>query len=66
MRADNLDSHDFPLAQLSVTALNGMPASITEGTSYHFTIDSQLTREEQTPARHVAGRRRRWPTGSSR
>ena len=43
MRADNLDSHDFPLAQLSITALHGMPASITEGSSYHFTADSELT-----------------------
>jgi polyisoprenoid-binding protein YceI/mono/diheme cytochrome c family protein len=43
MRADNLDSHDFPLVQLAVTSFNGMPASITEGTSYHFTVDSQLT-----------------------
>ena len=42
MRADNLDSHDYPLAHLSVAALIGMPASITEGTSYHFTVDSQL------------------------
>jgi hypothetical protein len=43
MRADNLASHDFPLAQLSATALNGMPPSLTEGTSYHFTVESQLS-----------------------
>lgn len=50
MRQDNLDSHDFPLAQLSVAQLSGLPAAITEGTSYHFTIDSQLTVKKTTAA----------------
>ncbi len=48
MRQANLDSHDFPLAYLSVLDFNGMPATITDGNSYHFTMDSQLT-VKQTP-----------------
>ncbi|HEV7526737.1 MAG TPA: YceI family protein [Acidimicrobiia bacterium] len=43
MRADNLESHDHPLVDLSVTGLSGMPSSIAEGTSYHFTMSSSLT-----------------------
>jgi polyisoprenoid-binding protein YceI len=48
MRQSNLDSHDFPLAYLSVVDLTGLPPTIAEGTTYHFTINSQLT-VKQTP-----------------
>jgi polyisoprenoid-binding protein YceI len=48
MRQSYLDSHDFPLAYLSVLDFNGMPATIAEGTPYHFTMNSQLT-VKQTP-----------------
>ena len=43
MRQANLDSHDFPLAYLSVLDFTGMPATFTEGNTYHFTMNSQLT-----------------------
>ena len=43
IREDNLDSHDFPLAQLTVDGLTGLPAAIADGTSYPFTVNSQLT-----------------------
>ena len=43
IRDDNLDSHDFPLAQLTVDSLSGLPASISEGTQYRFTVNSQLS-----------------------
>ena len=49
MRASALDSHAYPLADLTVADFSGMPASITDGTSYHFTMLSQLT-VKQTPA----------------
>jgi polyisoprenoid-binding protein YceI len=49
IRAGNLDSHDYPLANLTVAGLTGLPSSITEGTSYHFTMLSQLT-VKKTPA----------------
>jgi polyisoprenoid-binding protein YceI/mono/diheme cytochrome c family protein len=43
MRQANLDSHDFPLAYLTVAGFDGMPASLQSGTDYHFTMRSQLT-----------------------
>jgi polyisoprenoid-binding protein YceI len=43
MRAANLDSHDYPLAYLTVSGLSGLPGSIQAGHSYHFTMTSQLT-----------------------
>ena len=49
MRPTYLDSHDYPLANLTVAGLSGMPPSITEGTPYHFTMSSQLT-VKKTPA----------------
>ncbi len=49
IRADYLESHDNPLANLTVAGLTGMPSSITEGTSYHFTMATQLT-VKKTPA----------------
>jgi len=49
MRASGLDSHAYPLADLTVADFAGMPASIVDGTTYHFTMLSQLT-VKQTPA----------------
>jgi mono/diheme cytochrome c family protein len=49
MRASSLDSHKYPLAYLNVSGLSGLPASMTDGTQYHFTMTSQLT-VKQTPA----------------
>jgi polyisoprenoid-binding protein YceI len=50
MRADNLDSHDYPLAYLDVSSISGLPASLTEGATYPFTINSQLTvKQAQAP-----------------
>jgi polyisoprenoid-binding protein YceI len=49
LRAAYLQSHDYPLANLTVAGLSGLPASITDGTSYHFTMSSQLT-VKKTPA----------------
>jgi polyisoprenoid-binding protein YceI/mono/diheme cytochrome c family protein len=49
MRQDNLDSHDYPLARLTVSKLHGMPARITEGTTYRFSVDSRLV-VKNTPA----------------
>jgi polyisoprenoid-binding protein YceI len=49
LRAAYLDSHQYPLADLTVAGFSGMPASITEGTPYHFTMSSQLT-VKRTPA----------------
>ena len=43
MREANLDSHDYPLAYLSVSKLSGLPARIEDGHTYHFTMTSQLT-----------------------
>lgn len=49
MRASNLESHKYPLAYLNVSSMSGLPASMTDGTTYQFTINSQLT-VKQTPA----------------
>ncbi len=49
MREGYLDSHDYPLAYLTVAGLTGMPASITPGSPTHFKLDSQLT-VHKTPA----------------
>ena len=43
MRQTYLDSHDFPLAYLTVAGFDGMPAAVHDGTTYHFTMRSQLT-----------------------
>jgi hypothetical protein len=43
VRAANLDSHDYPLAYLTVSSMSGLPASIQDGHTYHFTMTSQLT-----------------------
>jgi polyisoprenoid-binding protein YceI len=49
MRQSNLASHDYPLAQLTVSKLRGLPAHLDEGATYHFTIASQLV-VKNTPA----------------
>jgi len=49
MRQANLDSHDYPLAYLTVSGLSGLPSHIVDGNNYHFTIHSQLT-VKKTPA----------------
>ena len=49
MRATSLDSHDYPLAYLTVSGLSGLPGRVVDGTDYHFTIHSQLT-VKKTPA----------------
>lgn len=43
IRADNLESHEFPLVHLTVSDLTGLPDSITSGEEYQFTMDGQLT-----------------------
>jgi len=43
IRADNLESHQYPLASLTVSQLGDMPAAIAQGTTYNFRVDSQLT-----------------------
>jgi polyisoprenoid-binding protein YceI len=43
IRSANLDSHDYPLAYLSVSKLSGLPAHIANGHTYHFTMTSDLT-----------------------
>ena len=42
----------------------GMPASITDGTSYHFTMTSQLTVKKTPAAGHVGRRRAASPAAS--
>jgi polyisoprenoid-binding protein YceI/mono/diheme cytochrome c family protein len=49
LRADNLDSHDYPVADLTVASFSGLPTAIVEGRSYHFTMTSRLT-VKRTPA----------------
>ena len=49
MRQDNLQSHDHPLAYLSVGDLSGLPSSIVDGQHYRFDLPSQLTVRD-TPA----------------
>ncbi len=49
MRQDNLESHDHPLAYLSVGDLSDLPTSIEDGTHYQFDLPSQLTVRD-TPA----------------
>ena len=48
IRADDLDSHDYPVAKLKVTALSGLPSSVVEGRDYRFTLASQLTVKKTT------------------
>ncbi len=43
IRQDYLSSHDFPLASLTVASLRGMPATVADGQTYHFTMATQLT-----------------------
>ena len=49
MRQTYLDSHDYPLADLTVAGLSGLPATITDGTPYHFSMSTELT-VKRTPA----------------
>ncbi len=50
IRADYLQSHKYPLAYLSVGAVEGLPQHMVEGKQYPITLPSQLTVRE-TPAR---------------
>ena len=43
LRASNLESHDNPLAYLTVSDLTGVPATIAPGETAHFKMESQLT-----------------------
>src|SRR5262249_55718028 len=43
MRESNLDSHDYPTAQLSVTKISGLPAQVVDGTTYKVTLSGQMT-----------------------
>ena len=43
IRAENLESNEFPLASLTVSDLIGMPDSITPGEEYDFTMEGELT-----------------------
>jgi polyisoprenoid-binding protein YceI len=43
MRESSLESHTYPLSQLQVTKISGLPASIANGTTYTFTLSGQLT-----------------------
>ena len=54
IRADNLDSHDYPLAYLTVSRLDGMPTTLTPGEPIHFKLESQLT-VKKTPGAGDAG-----------
>jgi polyisoprenoid-binding protein YceI len=58
MRADNLQSHDFPFAYLTDADLSGLPTSVVEGTSYRFELPSRLTVHGTTApvTWHVDGR----------
>jgi polyisoprenoid-binding protein YceI/mono/diheme cytochrome c family protein len=49
LRSDNLESHDYPLAYLTVAGFRGMPALLAPGQTAKFKMDSQLT-VKKTPA----------------
>ncbi|MBK5288618.1 MAG: YceI family protein [Acidimicrobiia bacterium] len=49
MRSDNLESHRYKFAYLSVGDLSDLPKSISDGRTYKFRMPSQLTVKE-TPA----------------
>ncbi len=49
LRSDDLESHDYPLAYLTVAGFRGMPASLAPGETAKFKMDSQLT-VKKTPA----------------
>jgi polyisoprenoid-binding protein YceI len=48
IRQDFLESHANPLAQFTVDSLSGMPATITDGQSYDFTMTGKLTVKGKT------------------
>jgi len=43
IRKSYLASEANPLATFTTTRVTGLPASLTEGTTYHFTLDGDLT-----------------------
>ncbi len=49
MRESYLESHQYPLAQLTVSSIRGLPDNLATGKSYHFTMQSQLV-VKNTPA----------------
>ncbi len=49
MRASYLESFKFPVAQMTLSRLTGLPATLREGQRYHFTMTTVLT-IKQTPA----------------
>jgi polyisoprenoid-binding protein YceI/mono/diheme cytochrome c family protein len=42
IRAEYLQSHDYPLVTMTDATLRGMPASIVDGQTYHFTMQGRL------------------------
>lgn len=48
IREDFLQSHANPLAQLTTTSVQGLPPSISEGTTYPFTLAGTLTAHGRT------------------
>jgi polyisoprenoid-binding protein YceI len=50
MREGNLESHRYPLANLAVGSLSGLPSTLVEGRTYHFAMPSQLTVKERPAA----------------
>ncbi len=47
IRHDYLESHEFPLARLTVDSLSDMPATIEAGRSYSFTMDGELAAHDR-------------------
>ena len=48
IRQDFLASHDNPLVQFDTDSLSGMPATLTEGQAYDFTMTGRLTAKGTT------------------
>ena len=54
-----------PLASFTTTSVTGLPASLTEGKTYHFTLNGKPTREGHHRAGQLAGHRYRRRAASS-
>ncbi len=48
LRQDFLQSHEHPLSSFTVTNVSGLPAQLTKGTAYPFTMDGEATVHDVT------------------
>ena len=64
IRKDFLQSHTYPMADFTGTTITGLPAKLTSGTWYSFTLNGNLTVKTKTAPVSWAATRPSSPTAS--